>query len=218
MTNYEQMKDILLAFADEHNQKTCIEAKISDVSEDKAETVRNGVPKYVYEKNRQDMDIIDMDEIAHNIYRLVRFPDSKKEEDSLASTDAFVINSENIWYFIEFKNQQITKAKESVTKKAYQNWYWLVDILYEMWEKNEMQYDTFNYENPITFAKENVVYILVVSEEKNIVDVDKIRKCILAGEKFQPEYMKKLEKYIFKEAYVYTPQVLEKEFVKKFTY
>ena len=164
------------------------------------------------------MDIIDMDEIAHNIYRLVRFPDSKKEEDSLASTDAFVINSENIWYFIEFKNQQITKAKESVTKKAYQNWYWLVEILYEMWEKNEMQYDTFNYENPITFAKENVVYILVVSEEKNIVDVDKIRKCILAGEKFQPEYMKKLEKYIFKEAYVYTPQVLEKEFVKKFTY
>ena len=64
----------------------------------------------------------------------------------------------------------------------------------------------------------DVVYILVVSEEKNIVDVDKIRKCILVGEKFQTEYMKKLEKYIFKEAYVYTPQVLEKEFVKKFTY
>ena len=48
----------------------------------------------------------------------------------------------------------------------------------------------------------DVVYILVVSEEKNIVDVDKIRKCILVGEKFQPEYMKKLEKYIFKEASV----------------
>ena len=48
--------------------------------------------------------------------------------------------------------------------------------------------------------------------------MDKIRKCILVGEKFQPEHMKKLEKYIFKEAYVYTPQVLEKEFVKKFTY
>ena len=48
--------------------------------------------------------------------------------------------------------------------------------------------------------------------------MDKIRKCILAGEKFQTEYLKKLEKYIFKEAYVYTPQVLENEFVKKFTY
>ena len=48
MTNYEQMKEILLAFADEHNHKTCIEAKISDVSEDKAETVRTGVLQYVY--------------------------------------------------------------------------------------------------------------------------------------------------------------------------
>ena len=52
MTNYEQMKEILLAFADDYNRKTCIEAKISDVSEDKAETVRTGVPKYVYEKKR----------------------------------------------------------------------------------------------------------------------------------------------------------------------
>ena len=59
-----------------------------------------------------------MDEIAHNVYRLVRFPDSKKEEESLASADAFVISSDNIWYFIEFKNQKITRAKESVTKKA----------------------------------------------------------------------------------------------------
>ena len=81
-----------------------------------------------------------------------------------------------------------------------------------------MQYSTFNYDNPITFAKENVVYILVVSEEKNMMDIDKIRKCILAGEKFQPEYMKKLEKYIFKEAYVYTPDILENEFVKHFKY
>lgn len=61
-----------------------------------------------------------------------------------------------------------------------------------------MQYNTFNYDNPIAFAKENVVYILVVSEEKNIVDADKMRKCLLAGQKFQSDYMRKLEKYILK--------------------
>ena len=49
-----------------------------------------------------------------------------------------------------------------------------------------------------------VVFILVVSEDKNIVDADKMRKCILAGEKFQYDYIKKLEQYIFKEAYIYT--------------
>ncbi|MFR2077830.1 MAG: hypothetical protein ACLS3Q_09445 [Lachnospira sp.] len=218
MTNYEQMKELLQAFADNHNHQVCIEAKLSKVSEDKAETRKNGNRKYIYKNTEKDMDIIDMDEIAHNVYRLVRFPDSTKESESLASADAFVISADNIWYFIEFKNQQISKTKESVTKKAYQNWFWLVDVLYEMREKKQMQYSTFNYDNPITFAKENVVYILVVSEEKNMMDIDKIRKCILAGEKFQPEYMKKLEKYIFKEAYVYTPDILENEFVKHFKY
>ena len=73
-----------------------------------------------------------MDEIAHKMYRVIRNHDSKKDDESLASADVFVINLEDIWYFIEFKNQKISKAKDSVTKKAYQNWFWLVDILYEM--------------------------------------------------------------------------------------
>lgn len=218
MTNYEQIKGLLQEFACNHNKCTCIETKLSDVSENKSETNNSEVRKLIYEKTRHDMDIIDMDEIAHNVYRVVRFPDSTKESESMASAGAFVIGSDDIWYFIEFKDQQIIKAKESVTKKAYQNWFWLVDILYEMREQKQMQYDTFNYDNPITFAKEKVVYILVVSEDKNERDIDKIRKCVLAGEKFQPEYMKKLERYIFKEAYVYTPRLLEQYFVKDFKY
>ena len=173
-------------------------------------------PVVVYEDTRTDMKVISMDEIAQKVYRVAHFPESTKESESPASADGFVINSENIWYFIEFKDQQISKAKESVTKKAYQNWYWLLDILYEMRDKKTCQ--IFDYDNPISFAKENIVYILVVSEDKNIVDIDKIRKSILAGEKFQPEYMKKLEQYIFKDAFVYTPAILEREFVKKFRY
>lgn len=218
MTNYEQLKTLLHAFAENYSLPISEEEKLSIVSEDKSESERTGIRKFVYESTRRDMNIIDMDEIAHNVYRLARFPESTKESESLASADAFVINSDNVWYFIEFKNQTISKAKDSVTKKAYQNWYWLVDILYEMREHRQMQYDTFNYENPIAFAKENVVYILVVSEEKNILEADKMRKCLLAGEKFQPDYMRKLEKYIFKEAYVYTPQLLESNFVRHFTY
>lgn len=218
MTNYEQIKMLLETFADNYNQHVYVEDKLSHVSEDKAETQKTGIEKLVYENTRQDMDIIDMDQIAQNIYRCVRFPESEKKEDSLASADAFVINSYNIWYFIEFKNQRIARAKESVTKKAYQNWFWLVDVLYELREQKQVCYDTFNYDNPIAFAKQNVVYILVVSEEKNIVDIGKMHGCALAGEKFQPDYMKKLEKYIFKEAYVYTPKLLENKFVKHFKY
>lgn len=156
MTNYEQIKGLFQKFADKYKRQICIETELSSASEDKAETKRTGDKKLVYENNRQDLKIIDMDEIAHNVYRIARFPDSVKESESLASADAF--------------------------------------------------------------AKENVVYILVVSEEKNIVDADKMRKCLLAGQKFQSDYMRKLEKYIFKEAYIYTPELLENNFVKHFKY
>lgn len=189
---------------------------MSDVSEDKAASKRTEKKVLLYEDNRKDMQVIDMDEIAHKAYRVARYPESVKEDDSLASADAFVINADNMWYFIEFKNQEITKAKDSVTKKAYQNWYWLVDVLREM--KDTIQYNNFNYEDPISFARENVTYILVVSQEKNYNNVKKMHDCKLAGQKFLPQYMEKLEKYTFKETYVYTPEMFEQKFVKKFEY
>lgn len=216
MTNYDQIKEILKQFSDKYVTRIIIESKMSDVSEDKAASKRTEKKVLLYEDNRKDMQVIDMDEIAHKAYRVARYPESVKEDDSLASADAFVINADNMWYFIEFKNQEITKAKDSVTKKAYQNWYWLVDVLREM--KDTIQYNNFNYEDPISFARENVTYILVVSQEKNYNNVKKMHNCKLAGQKFLPQYMEKLEKYTFKETYVYTPEMFEQKFVKKFEY
>ena len=216
MTNYDQIKEILKQFSDKYVTRIIIESKMSDVSEDKAASKRTEKKVLLYEDNRKDMQVIDMDEIAHKAYRVARYPESVKEDDSLASADAFVINADNMWYFIEFKNQEITKAKDSVTKKAYQNWYWLVDVLREM--KDTIQYNNFNYEDPISFARENVTYILVVSQEKNYNNVKKMHDCKLAGQKFLPQYTEKLEKYTFKETYVYTPEMFEQKFVKKFEY
>lgn len=216
MTNYDQIKEILKQFSDKYVTKIIIESKMSDVSEDKAASKRTEKKVLLYEDNRKDMQVIDMDEIAHKAYRVARYPESVKEDDSLASADAFVINADNMWYFIELKNQEIAKAKDSVTKKAYQNWYWLVDVLREM--KDTIQYNNFNYEDPISFARENVTYILVVSQEKNYNNVKKMHDCKLAGQKFLPQYMEKLEKYTFKETYVYTPEMFEQKFVKKFEY
>lgn len=152
MTNYDQIKEILKQFSDKYVTKIIIESKMSAVSEDKAASKNTEEKVLLYEDSRKDMQVIDMDEIAHNAYRIARYPESVKEDDSLASADAFVINADNMWYFIEFKNQEITKAKNSVTKKAYQNWYWLVDVLREM--KDQIQYNNFNYEDPkLIFAK-----------------------------------------------------------------
>lgn len=120
MTNYDQMKNLIEAFGDKYNQHICMESSLSIVSEDKDNSKNTGEVQFVY-NGKADMSIIDMDEIAHKMYRVIRNHDSKKDDESLASADVFVINLEDIWYFIEFKNQKISKAKDSVTKKAYQN-------------------------------------------------------------------------------------------------
>ena len=92
MTNYDQMKKLLKEFSDKYGQKIPIESMLSEVSEDKVESKKAGDKKLVYEKGRKDMQVIDMDEVAHHIYRIARFPESKRESESPASADAFVIS------------------------------------------------------------------------------------------------------------------------------
>ena len=82
----------------------------------------------------------------------------------------------------------------------------------------ELDKDFFDSEDPVEFAKNHVTYILVVSKEKNENIVRKIHECILAGGKYKLPYLEKLEKYIFKEVYVYTPEYIRREFVEKFEY
>lgn len=139
MTNYDQIKEVINEFADNYGRTVTIEANLSEVS---ANDVDPKNVKILYEPERKNMKVIAMDEVAHNVFRIARFPESKKDSDSPASADGFVVNENNEWYFIEFKDQKISSAKDSVVKKAYQNWHWLVDILYEMRDRH--LYDTFN--------------------------------------------------------------------------
>lgn len=106
MTNYDQMKKLLKEFADKYVQKIPIESMLSEVSEDKARTNESGNRKLVYEKGRKDMQVIDMDEVAHHIYRIARFPESKKESESPASADAFVISADNMYSLLSVSVQK----------------------------------------------------------------------------------------------------------------
>ena len=209
------MKVLLEQYLAEHGYSIEIESNLHDTSINKS-NLQN--ISYLYNMNGTELKVIDMDVIAQKGYRLIKFPQSKKLEDSVSSADAFLINKGGDWFFIEFKDQVAanTKTKASVTKKAYQNWYWLLDILYEM--RTELDKDFFDFENPVEFAKNHVTYILVVSKEKNENIVRKIHECILAGGKYKLPYLEKLEKYIFKEVYVYTPEYFRREFVEKFEY
>lgn len=92
----------------------------------------------------------------------------------------------------------------------------ILDILYNT-DKNK-NYKNFDYSNPVKFAKENVVYILVCNSSKNPNIVTQIKNHKYNKEKYTPIFMQRLKEYLFKEAYMYTEIEFEREFVKKFNY
>ena len=215
MTNYEKLKFFFDSYA-----KTCnksIEFNLHDASYDKNNST------YLYE-NRKDLSVIDMDLFAQQVYTKLKFlqnelSDRKDINDlAMATVDSFVIDKDNEWFFIEFKNTSLSsdKTKKSVVEKAYQNYYMLMDLFFE--NKNNTNISFFDFDNPLLFAKEHITYILVISEDKNSVDVERLHSMALAGEKFRPLYMEKLKHYLFKDAYVYLPSDFEREFVNNFKY
>ena len=209
MSQYDEFKVMIDDYLKKYGKTANYSSCLHDTSYSDAENV------YLYENSRRDIEVINMDQIAQEPYRPVCFPESNKTEDSIATNDAFVISSDNKWYFIEFKNQKLNKTKDSVSKKAYGNWFMMLDIIYEM--KNTNYMTSFQYNNPIEFARKNVILILVVSEDKNPNDAKRIHDCILAGEKYVPAFLEKLQKYIYHDVFLHTPATLEQYFVKKFS-
>ena len=170
----------------------------------------------------EELDVIDMDKIAKNQYKNLRVTEKNGStiNDIVNTSDGFIIDRDNKWYFIEFKDSQIKNNKDSlknnVLKKAYGNWYMLLDILYNSDVKK--RYKMFNYENPVKFAKENVIYILVCSSYKNPDMYTQIKNYSYNNKRYTPGFMQKLKEYLFKDAYVYTEIEFERDFVKKFQY
>lgn len=163
------------------------------------------------------LEAIDMDAFAKKGYRKIILPDSETEDDAINTADAFLVNHENNWYFIEFKDGILGNAKESVLKKAYSNVYAVLDILYAMQHTKE-RYAGFDYGNPMEFVRHNVTFVLVFSSAKNPKHVIQFRNHQLKGEKYLPIFMERLPGYIYKDAYAMTEIMFDGEFAKQFTY
>lgn len=164
-----------------------------------------------------DMAVINMDRFAKDGYRKIFFPTSCTEEDSINTADAFMINKDNEWYFIEFKDAKLGKSKHSILKKAYSNLYAILDVLFAMKEQPEA-YPQFLYEDPIDFIHKHVNYILVFSSRKNPLDAEQVLNHIKIRKRYRPEFMKRLQDYIYKEAYAVTEDEFERNFLAQFQY
>lgn len=216
MTNYETFKVFLESLARPYG--ISVQTNLHETSYDTSR-----IPMvYVYDDIRNQLSVIDMDAFSQKVFTRLKYSASEltgqKDLNKLAisTVDALIIDKNNEWYFIEFKNQKYSNSKESVNKKAYQNYFLLTSLFYDYAQKYKNPF--FDKSKPLQFAKNHITYILVVSEEENQRDVPKMHNLSLAGEFFRPDYMDRLRHYLFKDAYVYLPSDFERDFVRKFAY
>ena len=117
----------------------------------------------------------------------------------LNSVDAFLIDSNNVWYFIEFKDCKIgSSKKDNVEKKALNNILMIIDIF-----KRSAHYENVAFDNddPLFFIKNNCVFILVAAESENFELSTRVHDCCcVLDEKYTPDYLEKLKYYYFKDA------------------
>lgn len=217
MTNFEIVHDFIKDYMQHCEKVVKLESNLHDTSKDDHD--KSIPPEYVYEGDA-DLTVIDLDRFAQIPYKK-----SKGVKTVVNSADAFLVNADNEWFFIEFKNSELEKGdkkqraelRNNIIKKAYSSWYMHMDMLYTMNELGK-PLALFDYDNPIKFAKEHVHYVLVVPAKKNPAEYKKVHELKMAKKlPFTPNFMDRLEDYIFKSACMYTEGYFETEFVKKFS-
>lgn len=215
--NFDKFAQLVNSYLLQYNVNVDILSKLHETSKSKPNSCLPII--YVY-NGKQELDVIDMDFIARNGYKNIKKP-TEVIENPINTADAFLINSNNDWYLIEFKDSTIKSdkqgLKDNILKKAYSNWYMILDILYEM-KNSEVAYTDFYYDNPMQFAREHVSYILVCSTEKNPLIYKLIKECELSKSTYTPPFMSRLRGYLFKDAFVFTEDFLERKFVRNFVY
>lgn len=215
MTNFEIFKGTVMKYLSEYNISMSCDSTLHEASLN-----NDGIEcRYLYNGSK-DFSVVSMDVLAKQGYKKAKGVVNPKE-NPINTADAFLINKENEWYLIEFKDCVIKAdkqaVKDNIIKKAYANWYMIMDIFYTLAEKGEKT-GIFDTVNPVRFAEEHVHYILVCSSEKNPNLYNLVKAQILLKQNYTPPFMQRLKSYLFKDAYVYTENFFETEFVNNFVF
>ena len=159
-------------------------------------------------------DVVSMDILARH-YKVIK--GALPDQNPINTADAFLIDRNNEWYFIEFKDCPINNKKDNLLKKAYSNWYMVLDMFYAMMESGNDSL-IFDTKNPVRFAKEHVHFIVVCSMDKNPNIYNQIKSHELLHENYTPPFLLRLKDYIFKDVYAFTEEKFEQKFMKSFVF
>lgn len=220
MSKYELFLHLLQSYCEKYGCPVEIETTLRDASCNNADRDN---PKYI--KLTHNLNAISMDYIAQNIVRKIHFEGSVDVKDAPASVDAFLIDSEGKWYFIEYKNQPLKNTKKSCIEKSYSNVFWLLKILKELIEDKSFSFEEFSScpadIDPFDFVKEYCHFILVAWDNgEDVQYLAKIKDAKKAKIQLPDSFvfLKKLESYIFKSATAYSESEFDKLFANSFQY
>lgn len=202
MSNYERVKNFFEEYFKSKGVQLDLEISLRDSS------YNDNGNNYLYD-GKKELVAISMDTIAKYGYKVIK--DAKG--NPVNTVDAFLVDTNNEWYLIEFKDCQISKKKENIEKKGMGNFLMLMDIFYD-----GGNFDIGDYDNFLEFARSKITYILVCSKEKDGYSYDQIRASDIVGERYTPEPLMKFKDYFFKDAYAYTEDYFERRFIKEFSY
>ena len=196
MSNFDVFKDTVMRYLMRKGIELSFLSSLHEVSLNNT----NDESRYLCNSGG-DLEVVSMDVLAKDGYRKAKA--SSLKENPITTVDAFMINKNNEWYLIEFKDCPIRSdkktTKDNIIKKAYEN-------------------AIFDVVNPVKFAKLHVYYILVCSADKNANIYNQVKNKALLNQNYTPPFMQRLKDYIFKDAFVYTEDFFEKKFVNNFVY
>ena len=193
--HFVKLKDVINSCLGSYMSGISIISNMQDASFD------NENNYYVYPSTAPvNLDVIKLDDITK--YRK-HFLLPKINFDPLSGVDAICINSQNEWFFLEFKNCDIknnSKARQSIRKKMIES-IWYVFFLYSISGENI----TYLFSGDITkFARENINYVIVGSQTKNTHYQLNIQAAESVGKHYTPPGFEQFKGYYFKDVYMLT--------------
>ena len=210
MSNYEVFCETVSQFFEKNGISFEMQLTIHDAS------LNDEGKQYLYNGKYDKFPVVSMDAIAQDGYHLLKEIPADRERN-INTVDAFCIDVEGEWYFIEFKDCKISgnrkKLRDNIDKKGMANWLMMQDIFFSIGE--EKCSNLIDLRNPCEFARKKITYILVFDGLKDPYSYEKVREMDKQGKHYTPNCMNKFKDYFFKDAYAYTVEFFEQRFLKE---
>lgn len=165
---------------------------------------------YLYnnENNLMNMEVVKLDDMTEYFSHYMQQERSLRNFTQTQAVDAICINNKNDWFFIEFKNRKYDSDVISDVKKKIFKSLWFVSSMNSFAGTNLFPDMDF-----ADFARQHIIYIVVISREKNPTEYHRIHQS--NNNLYTPDNFKKYIGYYFKDMYLFTEQETYK-FIKNF--